>query len=185
MRYVAAGDSKTPRREAHGAATPALIGAERYSSVHLRGMSGAGISRPQPEPSAVTGDGIQRSSAISEYRLSAQIQKRIASDRPGQTAAACTWRRSGTCPPAASARTSPPAAASARTACRARLVAHGLSAVKSDFCHTSIARPEGEPQRCDIVAVTTVTMSHRCGYQDDSEARLAPHGTGIGRRKWR
>ena len=62
-----------PRREAHGAATPALVGPSGTAQYHLRGMSGRDLATP-PEPSAVTGDGIQRSSAGSGYRLSAQIQ---------------------------------------------------------------------------------------------------------------
>ena len=159
MRYVTAGDSKTPRREAHGAATPALFGPSGTAQYHLRGMSDRDLTTP-PEPSAVTGDGIQRSSAVPSLRSAPGLAKSRAVAPPGRGADA----------------TEPhvPGSQRSRAVCSAD-VAYGNGLLSHQHRsiwhrnHDDVTSPWSGPLQSHIVVVTRTTPSRvhalRRGYR--------------------
>jgi hypothetical protein len=165
VRYVSTGDSKNaPARGARGGnASPDR--AERYSSVSpARDVRRRDLAIP-PEPSAVTGDGIQRSSAVPSVRSAPGLGQITGRGGPGRGADAAEPHV-------------PAANAHARFAAR-------MSRGETDFCHISTARS----------GAATTAMSHRRGQDHGrvtswwlpGRRRVAstPYGVGIGRYTWR
>jgi hypothetical protein len=179
VRCVTAGDSKNaPARGARGGnASPGR--AERYSSVSpARDVRRRDLAIP-PEPSAVTGDGIQRSSAVPSVRSAPGLGQITGRGGPGRGADAAEPHVPG------SQRSR--AVCSAGVAWRNGLLQHQHRSIGRRN-HDDVTSSWSGPLQSHIVVVTRTTPSRvhalRRGYRAVQVAPRQPRDARDARDRW-